>query len=506
MAISRRKVVALLLIAVLCFGGSSLASGAAGPKSVQFVVGQSVYVVDGIVKIMDAVPFLRDNRTFVPVRYLAMALGIPESGITWDEETRTVTLATGRVTLKMVIGEKVMFVDGKPLVMDVAPLIQDGRTYLPARYVAEALGYEVGWNAATQTVVVSAAGEPEGAERELTELAARLQDQIVMVRVFDGAGTQVAFGSGVAVGRDLVLTNLHVVRGGVRATVVAGPDREWPVEGLAGWDEANDLALLKVNGGFTPVELGDSDSLRVGQRVIAVGNPLGLRATVSDGIVSGLRDINGRKLIQTTAPISPGSSGGGLFDLEGRLVGITTACVEGGQNLNLAVPVNAAKYLLANPGPAVPLSLVAGEGGIQREEPNRVTAAQVAAFLNLQYSRFRTSKGLLQFFWMEWDSPPGYYDVEVWGEIDPDTYLNWLLIDASERMDVMRQVAEALGELCGGQTFNVILFYQDYWTFYPSWFAPDEVTLSVDGRSWLVTHVIGWAYGDAEKIRWFAQP
>jgi len=383
MTVKHGRILGLLLVLVLCFGGSSLARDAVAPKSVQFVIGQNVYVVDGVVRIMDAVPFLRDNRTFVPVRYLAMALGIPESGIAWDGQTQTVTLVAPQVTLKMVGGQKVMFANDKPLAMDVAPLIQEGRTYLPARYVAEALGYQVGWNPATQTVVVSSAAEGEGAERELTELAARLQDQVVLVRVFDNAGKQVALGSGVAVGRNLVLTNLHVVRGGAKATVVAGPGPEWVVEGSVGWDEVNDLALLKVEGELTPAELGDSDSLRVGQKVVAVGNPLGLRATVSDGIVSGLRDFNGRKLIQTTAPISPGSSGGGLFDLEGRLVGITTACVEGGQNLNLAVPVNVAKNLLARLGPVRPLPSAPEASQLGTEEA--VTAADVVAFLNLVF-------------------------------------------------------------------------------------------------------------------------
>ncbi len=502
------RVVALILVLVLCCGvpAPASASGEARPKSVQFVVGQSVYVVDGIVHIMDAVPFVQDNRTLVPVRYLALALGIPESAITWDDQAQAVTLAGAGVTLRLVIGQKVMLANEKPVAMDVAPLVRDGRTYVPARYVAEAFGYDVGWNEATQTVVVTLAGEGPASGRQLTDLAALLREQVVLVCVFDGAGKQVSLGSGIAVARDLVLTNLHVVRGGARVVVVSAQDQELVVEGAVGWDEVNDLVVVKVKGELTPAEVGDSDSVKVGQRVVAVGNPFGLRATVSEGIVSGLRDVGGRRLIQTTAPISPGSSGGGLFDLDGRLVGVTTSFVEGGQNLNLAVPVNAAKKLLDAPGTVRPLPGAPQEAPPGAEEEKQVTEAALVAFLNREYSRFKTQGGEILFYWMEWQNPSGRYDLEAWGRIVPSTYLTWLLMEQGARMGVMKQIAQALDEFCPGQTFSVIVFYQDYWSTYPWSFDPDEVVLSVDGKSWLVTHIIGSAYGDEEKIGWFAQP
>lgn len=509
MAARRIRIVALVLSLIICCGvlTPAGASGEARPRSVQFVIGQSVYVVDGLVHIMDAVPFIQDNRTLVPVRFLALALGIPESAITWDGQAQTVTLAGPDVTLKLVIGQKVMLANEKPVVMDVAPLVREGRTYLPARYVAEALGYDVGWNQATQTVVVTLAGEDAtSGRRPLTDLAALLREQVVLVRVLDATGKQISLGSGIAVARDLVLTNLHVVRGGARAVVVSAQDQELAVEGAVGWDEVNDLVVLKVKGELTPAEVGDSDLVKVGQQVVAVGNPLGLRATVSEGIVSGLREVDGRKLIQTTAPISHGSSGGGLFDLDGRLVGVTSSCVEGGQNLNLAVPVNVAKKLLAAPGPVVSLPGAPQEPPPEAQEQEQVTAAALVAFLNLEYSRFKTPSGEIQFYWMEWENPSGRYDLEAWGRIVPSTYLTWLLIDQGARMGAMKQIAQALDEFCPGQTFSVILFYQDYWSTYPWSFDPDEVVLSVDGKSWLVTHVIGWAYGNEEKIGWSAQP
>ena len=96
-------------------------------------------------KAMDAKTFVANGRSYVPVRYLALALGVPESGIIWDGKTRTVTLTMGDVTLKMVIGKKTLYVNSTAKQMDVAPVIKGGRTYLPARFVAEAFGYQVGF-------------------------------------------------------------------------------------------------------------------------------------------------------------------------------------------------------------------------------------------------------------------------------------------------------------------------------------------------------------------------
>jgi S1-C subfamily serine protease len=97
-----------------------------------------------------------------------------------------------------------------------------------------------------------------------------------------------------------------------------------------------------------PLELGDSDEVIVGERAIAIGNPLGLEHTLSDGIISARRVFQAKHWIQMSVPISPGNSGGPLFSLRGKVIGVTTAKVGGffGENLNLAVPANALKQLI----------------------------------------------------------------------------------------------------------------------------------------------------------------
>ena len=121
------------------------------------------------------------------------------------------------------------------------------------------------------------------------------------------------------------------------------------VDGVLASDKTRDVAIIKAHGnGFKTLTLGDSDRLQVGEEVVAIGNPLSLESTVSNGIVSAIRTIEdeGGKFVQITAPISPGSSGGPLFNMAGRVVGITTSHLRNGENLNFAVPINDVKPML----------------------------------------------------------------------------------------------------------------------------------------------------------------
>ncbi|BCV20390.1 copper amine oxidase N-terminal domain-containing protein [Moorella sp. Hama-1] len=94
---------------------------------------------------MDVTPFIENNRAYVPVRYLAYGLGVAEKDVNWDEASQTVTLSMEGTKVKLEVGSKTIYVNGKPQEMDVAPLLRDDRVFLPARFVAEAFGYEVGY-------------------------------------------------------------------------------------------------------------------------------------------------------------------------------------------------------------------------------------------------------------------------------------------------------------------------------------------------------------------------
>jgi Trypsin-like peptidase domain len=145
-------------------------------------------------------------------------------------------------------------------------------------------------------------------------------------------------GSGVIIGTDEILTNCHVIEN-VEGIQVAFSDGEKTVATLKGRVSTIDLCVLNATTNKRKViSVVPISEIKVGQTVYAVGDPLSLKTTISDGIISAFRQNGIGKLIQTTAPISPGSSGGGLFDIKGRLLGITTFTLTEGQNLNFAIP------------------------------------------------------------------------------------------------------------------------------------------------------------------------
>jgi S1-C subfamily serine protease len=168
---------------------------------------------------------------------------------------------------------------------------------------------------------------------------------------------QVSSGTGFFISKDgLLFTNRHVVED-TKAdySIVMNDGRKMEAKVLAR-DPFQDIAILKIEGkDFVPISLGDSDSVNVGQTVIAIGNALGeFRNTVSDGIISGLhRSVTAQgslsgpeeleELIQTTAAINPGNSGGPLLDLSGRVIGINVARAQNGENIGFALTINIAK-------------------------------------------------------------------------------------------------------------------------------------------------------------------
>ena len=183
------------------------------------------------------------------------------------------------------------------------------------------------------------AAMPALAPRSAEDVFAEVAPSVARVNVMDGAGRNVGTGSGVVIDNEVVLTNCHVAKPGTTLAVKLGDVVMPATVQLA--DETLDLCRLAVPGLRAPaLTIGTVESLRTGQKVYAIGAPAGLELTISEGIVSALRIVTDGTIIQTTAPISPGSSGGGLFDVAGRLVGIMTFQHRFGQNLNFALPAD----------------------------------------------------------------------------------------------------------------------------------------------------------------------
>jgi S1-C subfamily serine protease len=200
---------------------------------------------------------------------------------------------------------------------------------------------------------------------------------VVLITCVDAKGN-VSSGSGVILRADgIIATNFHVISDAVAAKVQLSNSDIYDDISILDTDERKDIAILKIKAVNLPVlSVADSDSVKIGATVYAIGSPRGLTGSLSSGIVSSLRpaselssELTGFRIIQFTAPISPGSSGGALLDDTGKLLGLVFAYRPGGQNLNVAIPVNYVSPLAAN---------AKGDGRSLKKMPN-IEESTVAA-------------------------------------------------------------------------------------------------------------------------------
>lgn len=177
------------------------------------------------------------------------------------------------------------------------------------------------------------------AEKSYEELA-QLASSVVMISIHDRNGQIIGSGSGIMIGRDgYILTNDHVASGGCFYSVrIEDDESEYVTDRVIKYNNVIDLAIIRIERQLNPIPIYKGKNRLVrGQKVVAIGSPLGLFNSVSDGIISGFRKIDEVDMIQFTAPISHGSSGGAVLNMQGEIVGISTAGIDSGQNINLAI-------------------------------------------------------------------------------------------------------------------------------------------------------------------------
>jgi len=195
--------------------------------------------------------------------------------------------------------------------------------------------------AATASLVPSAATAQPSTPTAAVRIAQRYLDAVVTVIALDENQQPLALGTGFFIDQQgHVVTNAHVIEGAATVVVRSRAERRDATR-VTRFDPRYDAVVLET--GFqvtTSVSIGGSANISVGEDVVVLGNPRGLEGTVSTGIVSALREMAGVPYLQITAPISPGSSGGPVFNVSGRVVGIATATVSRGQNLNFALVAN----------------------------------------------------------------------------------------------------------------------------------------------------------------------
>jgi serine protease Do len=202
-------------------------------------------------------------------------------------------------------------------------------------------------------------------ERSLSpaQIAAASTPAIVSIR------TPVGLGTGFLVRSDgWVVTNLHVIADANEAIVTLANKKSYPVLDVVSASVEHDLALLRIELTGSPVlKLGNSEAVRAGDSVVAIGHPLGLEDTVSNGLVSAVREVGDLTALQISAPIAPGSSGGPLFNDRGEVIGVATAILRGGQNLNLGMPAKYVQQLMQSPTPVSLADFAAARAQIRSE-------------------------------------------------------------------------------------------------------------------------------------------
>ncbi len=177
--------------------------------------------------------------------------------------------------------------------------------------------------------------------QDLPDLVRRIKPSAVAIETFDSRGEKLTRGSGFFIGVDRVVTNRHVLDGAYRAEIHSSDGNVYPVRAVLGVDAEGDIALLKVEAPpdqVRPLPL-ERTSPQEGESVVVIGNPFGFEGSVTNGIVSAVRDIpTFGRIIQITAPISPGSSGSPVVNMQGQVIGVATLQITGGQSVNFAIP------------------------------------------------------------------------------------------------------------------------------------------------------------------------
>ncbi len=309
---------------------------------------QTIQVIhNGQTLAFDVPPTVIEGRTLVPLRAIFESLGI---SMTWDPETSTIRGRSTDRDISLQIDSADAVVNGQEVTIDVPATLINGRTMVPARFVAEASGAQVVWHDGTRTIEITSVEEHiappspspipvprEDQQLSTVELAERSK-AAVLLTIYGPNGQRISSGSGFYVDVDgKIATNFHVISGAHRIEVIDddGSRYNGGVHVL-GYDVEQDIALIQIEKKSPDyMRLGDSNALQRGEAIVVIGSPFGLQNTLSEGIVSSLRNQD----IQITAPISPGSSGGALLNRTGEVVGITYAGITDGENLGFAIPI-----------------------------------------------------------------------------------------------------------------------------------------------------------------------
>src|SRR5262245_51557688 len=200
---------------------------------------------------------------------------------------------------------------------------------------------------------LSGADEKAVTPKTVEQIADSARKSVVVITTTGRDGKKAGVGTGFILSADgLIATNLHVIDEGRPIAVELTDGTRHEVSTVHATDRQLDLAIIRIKAdGLTPLELGDSDRLKDGQAIVALGNPLGFKNSIVSGVLSARREFEGKPMLQVAMPVEAGNSGGPILDMQGRVQGIVSIKSLVTNNLAFAVPVNALKPLLKKPNP-----------------------------------------------------------------------------------------------------------------------------------------------------------
>ncbi|HEY3024795.1 MAG TPA: tetratricopeptide repeat protein [Pyrinomonadaceae bacterium] len=326
------------------------------------------------------------------------------------------------------------------------------------------------------------------AQESLPDLVRRIKPSAVAIETFNARGEKLARGSGFFIATNRVVTNRHVIEGAYKAEIHLSNGNTYPVKGVLAVDGEGDIALLQVE---VPASLVNPlmvvrTSPQEGEGIVVIGNPFGFEGSVSNGIVSAVRDIpNYGRIIQITAPISPGSSGSPVVNMSGQLVGVATLQLTDGQSLNFAVPSERVAQLQAG-------TLTSFSDLVVSSRRNKRAAAEHFYAQGLGFLSHDDWAKALPLFERAVDTDPDY--AEAWYQ---SSYCNGMLGRHNEALRASRQVIRLRPDwpepyVNMGHAYSRLAQYQDAINAY-------KQALRLDPYNADVHYAMGVTYGKWNK-------
>ena len=284
--------------------------------------------------------------------------------------------------------------------------------------------------AVTLCAATQVAGQQESTTTQ--QLTSKLKQSVFVLTVPDRSDATPHLGTGFAIDKDLIATNLHVIGLGRPISVKNADGKSFSVKAIHAFDHALDLAILKVDTestALTALQLADEKQVAEGTSVMTIGNPLGWKFSVVRGVISAKREIDGRSMLQLAMPIEPGNSGGPVFDLQGNVLGVVTLKSVVTKNLGFAVSVDSLRALIEKPN-TVPMDRWMTMGKL---DSNRWTPVMGANWRQ-QGGRIRVDGPGAQFgdrslCVSKLDVPATPYEIEVSVKLDDESGAAGLFFD-----------------------------------------------------------------------------